>query len=79
MTLSNLKLIHCVACHNQNAACAKARAWKDALKLLDDMKERNVLPNEYTYSSTITACGNCGQWKQSLELLDQVRKIVQMI
>ncbi len=47
--------------------------WEDALKLLDDMREYNVLPNGYTYSSAITACGNCGKWKQSLELLEQVR------
>jgi pentatricopeptide repeat domain-containing protein 1 len=48
--------------------------WKDALKLLDDMRDNNVLPNQYTYSSAITACGNCGKWKQSLDLLKQVRK-----
>lgn len=59
--------------YSSTTACAKNRVWKDALKLLHDMEEHNVLPNEYTYSSAITACGNCGEWKQSLELLDQVR------
>ena len=56
-------------------ACAKGRAWQDALHLLHDMKETNVLPNEYTYSSAMTACGNCGQWKRALGLMDEVRSV----
>jgi len=59
-------------------ACAKARMWRDALELLDDMQENNVLPNEYTYSAVITACGNGGQWNRALELLDQVGKEIKL-
>ena len=54
-------------------ACAKARTWEDAMKIMDDMRENNILPNQYTYSAAITACGNCGEWKQSLDLLTQVK------
>ncbi len=54
-------------------ACSKARMWKDALHILEDMKKNNVLANEYSYSSAMTACGNCGQWKRALELMDEVR------
>jgi pentatricopeptide repeat domain-containing protein 1 len=47
--------------------------WKDALKVLNDMKDNNILPNEFTFSSAITACGNCGQWAYALELLDEMK------
>ena len=53
-------------------ACANDGAWKTALKLMDEMIEKGISPNEFTYSVAITACGNGGQWSKALELLDKV-------
>jgi len=51
----------------------KRNSWKNALSLLDEMKERGIAPNEVTYGVAVTACGNGGQWQRALELLDQMR------
>lgn len=56
-------------------ACANDRAWKTALKLMDEMVEKGISPNEFTYSVAITACGNGGQWPIALELLDKMRSM----
>jgi pentatricopeptide repeat protein len=55
-------------------ACSKAKMWRKALELLDEMQEKGVAPSEVTYSITITACGNGGQWSKALDLLDIMRK-----
>ena len=53
-------------------ACANDGAWKTALKLMDEMIDKGIHPNEFTYSVAITACGNGGQWSKALELLDKM-------
>ena len=50
-------------------ACAKAKMWKKALALLDEMQQRGIEPSEVTYSVAISACGNGGQWQKALDLL----------
>ena len=55
-------------------ACAKARMWKRALELLDEMDENGIAPSDVTYSVTITACGNGGQWEKALEILETMRE-----
>jgi len=42
---------------------------------MNEMIEKGISPNEFTYSVAITACGNGGQWSKALELLDEVRII----
>jgi pentatricopeptide repeat protein len=54
-------------------ACGKGNNWRKALDLMDEMKQNNVLANQFTYSAAISACGNGGQWERALELLNQVR------
>ena len=54
-------------------ACGKGNNWRKAVDLMDEMKENNVLANQFTYSAAISACGNGGQWERALELLKQVR------
>ena len=42
---------------------------------MDEMIEKGIPPNEFTYSVAITACGNGGQWPKALELLDKMRSM----
>lgn len=53
-------------------ACAKAKNWRKALGLLNEMEENGIMPNAITYSVAINACGNGGQWEKALALLDKV-------
>jgi pentatricopeptide repeat protein len=53
-------------------ACAKAKMWKKALELLDEMQQNGIAPTEVTYSVAISACGNGGQWRKALGLLELV-------
>jgi pentatricopeptide repeat protein len=53
-------------------ACAKAKMWKKALELLDEMEQNGIAANEITYSVAIKACGNGGQWERALALLEKV-------
>lgn len=50
-------------------ACAKAKQWKKALSLLEEMQAAGIEPSQVTYSVTISACGNGGQWQRALDLL----------
>jgi len=44
--------------------------WKRALELLEEMQKAGRAPNEYTYTSLITACDKGGQIDRALALLD---------
>lgn len=54
-------------------ACAKAKMWRKALVLMDEMQQQGIEPSEVTYSVTISACGNGGQWKKALDLLQLMK------
>jgi pentatricopeptide repeat protein len=54
-------------------ACAKAKLWRKALSLLEEMQQQGIEPSEVTYSVTISACGNGGQWRRALDLLDLMK------
>lgn len=47
--------------------------WKVALKLLDQMAEKNIKPDTICYSSAISACSRSGQLSEALQLLNQMR------
>jgi len=56
-------------------ACAKAKRWKPALKLLDDMtRVHGIRPSEICYSAAITACGSADQWEKALQLMEQMKQ-----
>lgn len=55
-------------------ACSKAKMWKQALAMLDEMETKGIRPSEVTYSVTISACGNGGQWSKALDLLEVMRE-----
>jgi pentatricopeptide repeat protein len=42
---------------------------------MDEMIEKGISPNEFTYSVAITACGNGGEWSKALELLDKMKSM----
>merc|ERR1712008_73022 len=55
---------------------AKRHKWKQALSLLDEMKEEDVEPNMFTYTSVIGACEGKHEWQVALELLGQAQTAV---
>eukprot|EP00804_Cyclotella_cryptica_P013995 CCRYP_002474-RC/>CCRYP_002474-RC protein AED:0.09 eAED:0.09 QI:1233/0.75/0.8/1/0/0/5/609/172 len=74
---SIILFIHCICATivAEMKACANDGNWKTALALMEEMAERGISPNEFTYSVAITACGNGGQWSKALELLDKMRSM----
>ncbi|CAE8732097.1 unnamed protein product, partial [Polarella glacialis] len=54
------------------SACDKNRQWPLALRLLDEMPEKSVLPDAVTCSTAISACSKDGQWQLAVGLLTQM-------
>jgi len=44
-----------------------------ALKLLDDLCDRGLLPDIISFNSAISACESVGQWETALNMLDEMR------
>jgi pentatricopeptide repeat protein len=44
------------------AAVAKKGMWKDALELLNEMRDEGLQPDKFSYSSAMTACSRGGNW-----------------
>ena len=54
------------------AAHARARQWKEALRLLRSLPERGVNLNTRHYNAAINACSRGGRWSMALKLLDEM-------
>ena len=54
-------------------ALSRVRRARQAVELLEEMKQRELAPNLYCYSAAISACGKSGQWRRALALLRELR------
>ena len=52
----------------------RARQWKKAWDLYEEMKEDGVEANAYTYTSLIMACEKGGQWQAALQAFNEMGK-----
>ena len=55
--------------------CAKAKAYRQALHLLDRMQEEKVTPNQVVFTSAMEACAEAGQHKEAIAVMDRMEKI----
>jgi pentatricopeptide repeat protein len=69
-----------VTCSLIASAFDKSFQWKAAVALLDAMRKKGgqkswslPAPNEYVYSSVISACARCNEYDAALEVLDSMR------
>lgn len=69
-----------VTCRLIASAFDKNYQWKAAVALLDAMQKKGGTrswwlpgPNEYVYSSVISACARCNEYDAALEVLDSMR------
>jgi pentatricopeptide repeat protein len=44
--------------------------WKEAMSLLDHMRNDGIEPDGFSFSSAISCCGSEGRWEEALQLLD---------
>ena len=56
-----------------NACRAKPQPWLTALKLLQEMPLRKLVPNEIIHSSVMQACASSSQWKEVLHSFSAMR------
>lgn len=56
-------------------ACAKSKKWKEALQLLENMRENVIYPDVRTYTAAIDACSKGGRWEKAVSLLEQMQTI----
>jgi pentatricopeptide repeat protein len=69
-----------VTCTLIASAFDKSYQWKAAVALLDAMHKKGGVkswslpePNEYVYSSVISACARCSEYDAALQVLDSMR------
>jgi pentatricopeptide repeat protein len=69
-----------VTCSLISSAFDKSYQWKAAVALLDAMHKKGGSkswslpePNEYVYSSVISACARCNEYDTALKVLDSMR------
>lgn len=55
------------------AACEKAAKWREALALLRDMQEAQLIVTGGTYTHVVKACTNAGEIGEARALLDEMR------
>lgn len=55
--------------------CAKAKAYKQALMLLDRMEEERITPNQVVFTSAMEACAEAGQHKDAIAVMSRMEKI----
>eukprot|EP00397_Hematodinium_sp_SG-2012_P054607 GEMP01065990.1.p1 GENE.GEMP01065990.1~~GEMP01065990.1.p1 ORF type:complete len:267 (+),score=63.86 GEMP01065990.1:82-882(+) len=48
--------------------------WRVALEILAEMKERDVLPNTFSYTATVVGMGRRYAWQATLELVERMEK-----
>ncbi|CAJ1413657.1 unnamed protein product, partial [Effrenium voratum] len=65
-----------VSCSAACSACAKASAWRWALRLLCQAHRKQLAPNVITYSAAITACERASEWQQALQLWQEAQRSV---
>jgi pentatricopeptide repeat domain-containing protein 1 len=46
------------------SVCAKARQWKKALELLQEMDIQGIQPDVFCYNAAISACEKGGKWEK---------------
>jgi pentatricopeptide repeat protein len=55
------------------AACQRESRWSTALRLLSEMRARDILPDRITYTSVISACGRGRRWDVAMEVLAEMK------
>ena len=63
--------VHCYTAAAQ--AYASGGRWREATRLLEQMRARRVSPNAHTYTAVIKACGADAKWETARDLLEQMR------
>ena len=53
--------------------CKNAKRWREAKKLIAEMRECAIAPNEVCFANAIHACARAGEWTEALALLDVMR------
>lgn len=57
------------------SACARGGAWRDGIRLLDELESSQLYHADVmAYTSAITGCEYVGEWAQAFRLLERMRK-----
>ena len=57
----------------QYNAKIKVAHWTEALRLLNEMRQKGFPPNVFNYNCAINRCAKGGKWQCALDLLDEMR------
>jgi len=48
--------------------------WEKALDLIQDMEEKGVRRDSFTFSSAISTCGSAGRWEEAVDLIKTMKR-----
>lgn len=56
------------------SACARGRAWKEGIQVLDDYCSQGGASDVVAYTAAINGCEYAGEWKEAFRLLERMRQ-----